>query len=226
MKATELLLNQHREVDKLFEKLEGAEDADKKALREELAQNLVAHSTIEKEIFYPAVKQAMPDLIGEAYVEHGLVEYSLSQLLSTRTNDESFKAKVTVLKEVVTHHVKEEETEMLPKIEGVLGETRDQELGAQMETRFEAIRAKGYKSLLKQALAETAPRMATRATSGSSAKKAPATTAKAASTSKRAAPAKRRAAPTRKGAMARTASTGSGTASRKTSQRSTRSAAR
>lgn len=222
MKATELLLNQHREVDKLFEQLEEAEDADKKAVREELAQNLVAHSTIEKEILYPAAKQALPDVIGEAYVEHGLVEYTLAQLLSTRANDESFKAKVTVLKEVVTHHVKEEETEMLPKLEGALGDARNEELGAQMEARFEAIRAKGYKSLLKQALLENAPRM----TSGAaSAKKAPATSTKAASTSKNAAPA-RRAAPARKASTVRTTSTRGGAATRKTSQRSTRSATR
>jgi hemerythrin superfamily protein len=227
MKATELLLKQHRDVDQLFEKLEDADDADKKAVREELAQTLIAHSAIEKEIFYPAVKQAMPTLVGEAYVEHGIVEYALSQLLSTRVNDETFTAKLMVLKDIIARHMEGEETEMLPRVEGILGETRDQELGAHMEVRFEAIRAKGYKPLLKQALLETAPRTTTRMTaSRSSVKKASAKAAKAAPAAKRAAPAKRRATPTRKGAAARTTSTRGGAAPRKTLQRSTRSAAR
>jgi hemerythrin superfamily protein len=138
MKATELLKQQHREVEKLFKAIEDAEDDEKTELFEELASKLVAHDAIEREIFYPACEEAMglDDLLGEALVEHGVVEFGLYQADQAAGNDD-FEYKCTVLQEIVEHHVKDEEKEFFPKVEKTLGGTRLEELATQMEERFE-----------------------------------------------------------------------------------------
>jgi hypothetical protein len=154
MKATELLKSQHREVESLFKRIEKAkEDSDKQELFEELAANLVAHDAIEREIFYPACEEemGMNELLGEALVEHGLVEFSLYQADQAQ-GDEDFEFKCTVLQEVVEHHVEDEEKEFLPKAEKALGKARLEELGAEMEQAFEMAKAKDFRGPLHRNL--------------------------------------------------------------------------
>jgi len=82
MKATELLKQQHGEVSRLFKAIEKTDNpAEKKSYFLELASNLVAHDGIERKIFYPACEETMgmDDMLGEALVEHGVIEFSLYQ---------------------------------------------------------------------------------------------------------------------------------------------------
>ena len=82
MKATELLTQQHAEVSRLFKASESAKSAaDKKTLFLELASKLCAHDAIERQIFYPACEEVMglSDELGEALVEHGVIELGLYQ---------------------------------------------------------------------------------------------------------------------------------------------------
>lgn len=147
--ATELLTEQHEEVKALFKKIEKAKShAEKTKLFEELAANLVAHDAIEREIFYPACKRAMgmTDLLGEALVEHGVVEFSLYQADQAKKDDFDFKCKV--LSEIVEHHVKEEEDEFFPKVEKALGKERLLELGARMKERFEQAKEADFRAPL------------------------------------------------------------------------------
>jgi len=119
---------------------------------------LAAHDAIEREIFYPACEKGMgmTDLLGEALVEHGVVEFSLYQADQAR-KDKDFSFKCQVLSEIVEHHVKEEEEEFFPKVQKALGKEKLLELGARMKQRFEQAKAKDYhpalKSNLKQVLA-------------------------------------------------------------------------
>jgi hemerythrin-like domain-containing protein len=139
MKATELLKNQHREVTRLFKAIEDSDDsADKKALFMELASNLVGHDGIERQIFYPACEEAMglDDQLGEALVEHGVIEFGLYQA-NEALGKPDFDFKCTVLKELVEHHVKEEEREFLPKAEKALGADSLELLGDEMQEAFE-----------------------------------------------------------------------------------------
>ena len=157
--AIDLLKTQHEEVKALFKRIEKASSrAAKTKLFDELAANLAAHDVIEREIFYPACEKAMGmiDLLGEALVEHGVVEFSLYQADQAR-KDKDFSFKCQVLSELVEHHVKEEEEDFFPKVQKALGREKLQELGARMQVRFEQAKAKDYhpvlKSNLKQVLA-------------------------------------------------------------------------
>ena len=71
----------------------------------------------EEEVFYPAVREGIDDedLIDEADVEHASAKELIAQLEIASPNDDHYDAKVTVLREMIDHHVKEEEGEMFPK---------------------------------------------------------------------------------------------------------------
>ena len=155
MKATELLKMQHDEVKALFEKIESTlEDGGDASQRfEELARKLVAHDAIEREIFYPACEELdeVEDLLGESLVEHGLVEFSLYQA-DVALGDEHFSHKCTVLKEVILHHVEEEEKELFPKVESALDSDALERLEEQMNTRFEEVRKNDFRGPLLENL--------------------------------------------------------------------------
>lgn len=154
MKATALLTAQHREVRALFERIEkGKTKSEKTKLFEELAANLVAHDAIEREIFYPACEKEMgpTKLLGEALVEHGVIEFSLYVADEARGEDD-FDHKVQVLQEMVEHHVEEEEKEFFPKAEKALGFERLTELGAEMKLRFEEVKGHDFRRPLHHSL--------------------------------------------------------------------------
>jgi hemerythrin-like domain-containing protein len=154
MQATQLLEKQHRKVESIFKKLEdGSPDAEKLAL--ELANDLVAHMTIEQDIFYPAIREVDEDLVLESYEEHALAEVALKRLLAIAPDDGAWKARVVALKELIEHHVQEEEQELFPKVEKALGEERLNELGSEMKERFEAVVAEGYEAALPRGYAKT-----------------------------------------------------------------------
>jgi hypothetical protein len=150
MKATDLLKKQHKEVRDLFKRISSARNDDAKSeLFEELAANLVAHDAIEREIFYPACEEAMGmnDLLGEALVEHGQVEFAL-YIADQAQGEDDFEAKCTVLEEIVEHHVEDEEKEFFPKVERALGKGRLEELAEEMEPRFEEAKEEDFRTPL------------------------------------------------------------------------------
>lgn len=140
--AIALLKSQHREVDALFKEIEDAGERavkKKEKIFESIREKLTMHAKIEEAIFYPAAKAADEDLILEANEEHDNVKAMLRKLGKTDAGDETFDAKIKVLKELVRHHVKEEETELFPKCEKALGDDLLQELGAKMQARMERL---------------------------------------------------------------------------------------
>ncbi len=140
MKATELLKRQHREVKKLFAETKKAEQAGaRRKGMESIASKLTAHMAIEEEIFYPAVAEVGSkkgeELVPEAYEEHHVAKLVLAELPEVDPEDERFEAKITVLSELIEHHVEEEEKEMF-KIADKLGAERLSELGTEMEEAY------------------------------------------------------------------------------------------
>jgi hypothetical protein len=151
MKATELLKQQHRTVEALFAKIEAG---DPSALQD-LASALAAHMAIEHELFYPAAAEVDEDIVLESFEEHSVAEYALKRALATDPDDDSFDARVTVLKELIEHHVKEEEGELFPEIEKEIPKDELESLGEKMEKRFEQALKRGYSALLPQTFDQT-----------------------------------------------------------------------
>jgi hemerythrin-like domain-containing protein len=154
VKATALLSSQHRKVEALFKKLENGR-VEPGPVLEELANSLAGHMTIEQEIFYPAVKSIDADVVNESYEEHALAELELKRLLATDPEDEAFQARVTTLKELIQHHVEEEEGELFPAVEKKLGDERLSEIGKTMKARFEEIIEAGFAAAVPKGMTKT-----------------------------------------------------------------------
>ena len=120
--AIALLTADHREVETLFKAFEDAkeDDEEKAEIVEKICEALSVHAEIEEEIFYPAARDALSeegeDLLDEAEVEHASIKSFVEQLQDAEPDEELYDARVKVLCEYVTHHVKEEEGEMFPKV--------------------------------------------------------------------------------------------------------------
>ena len=145
MKATTLLKKQHQEVKGLFRKIDKTEQAStRQDLMSQIIQKLTVHSTIEEEIFYPAVRslgsQKAEDTILEALEEHHVVKLVLEELPEIDPEDEHFSAKMTVLSELVEHHADEEEDEMFT-LAAKLGDGELETLGMRMAARAEELSA-------------------------------------------------------------------------------------
>jgi hemerythrin superfamily protein len=164
MKATSLLEMQHRKVEALFKKLEGGR-SDPGTVLEELANSLAAHMTIEQELFYPRVKQVESDLINESYEEHALAELALKRLLMTDHQEESFQARVTALKELIEHHVQEEESELFPKVDKAMEEKELDQLGTTMKARFDEVLEAGFAAAVPKGMAKTSADVSKKAVS-------------------------------------------------------------
>jgi len=90
----------------------------KETLAQRICKELKVHTAIEEEIFYPAVRAEIDEklLMNEAQVEHDGAKNLIEQIESMQAGDDMFDAKVTVLGEMIKHHVKEEHEEMFPKV--------------------------------------------------------------------------------------------------------------
>jgi hemerythrin superfamily protein len=143
--AVELLTQQHREVEEMFERFEKMTDrakVSKKKLADQICNALIMHTTIEEEIFYPATREASEDtedMVDEAVVEHASAKDLIAQIMEMDPDDDLYDAKVKVLSEMIEHHVEEEEKEMFPKTRQL---KLDMEaLGQEMKARQEEIEA-------------------------------------------------------------------------------------
>lgn len=145
MNALKLLMQDHRTVEALFKRFEGAgEDAAKlkKQLSEQIIRELAIHSAIEEQLLYPAARLAdeeLKDTVLEALEEHHLAKISLAEIQHLEPSDERFEAKVTVLMESVRHHIEEEENELFPALRKLMGEDQLEALGAALDQAKELV---------------------------------------------------------------------------------------
>jgi hemerythrin superfamily protein len=117
--AIALLKEDHRAVEKLFSDYETAKgNGRKQTLARHICLELTIHTTIEEEIFYPACDGKIDEqLLKEAYVEHDAAKVLIAEIEGGEgKGDDFFDAKVQVLGEEITHHVREEEKELFPQV--------------------------------------------------------------------------------------------------------------
>jgi hemerythrin superfamily protein len=141
--AIQLLKQDHRTVEDLFEEFEGAKKpADKRAIAKEICMELTIHAMIEEEIFYPGIKDAIDEEIyGEAHVEHDGAKVLIAEIMAADPSDEFYDARVKVLSEMIKHHVKEEEQPDGMFAQAKKGKGVDfDELGERMEERKEDLK--------------------------------------------------------------------------------------
>jgi hemerythrin superfamily protein len=142
--AIALLKADHRQVEGWFSQFAKAGSGSKKL---ELAANICAaltvHTMIEEEIFYPAFLDATgdTDVHHEAVVEHAGAKSLIAEIQGMSASDDYFDAKVTVLSEMINHHVKEEEQPGGMFAEAKKSDMDLRALGEQLMARKEQLQA-------------------------------------------------------------------------------------
>jgi len=140
MNAIDLLIEDHERVKEILTRLsESTERAVKKRgeLLAKLEMELMIHTELEEQILYPAYKEVggkeEAKMYHEAKEEHRAVDsLVLPDLKATDPGTLEFAGRVKVCKELLEHHIEEEESEMFPHARELLGESRLEEMGAQM----------------------------------------------------------------------------------------------
>ncbi|NMY23631.1 hemerythrin domain-containing protein [Pseudomonas sp. WS 5410] len=140
MNAIDLLKADHEKVKAILTQLsESTERAVKKRtdLLDKLEMEISIHTQLEEQILYPAFKAAggkdEAEMYYEAKEEHRTVDsLVLPDLKATDPTTPEFAGRVKVVKELLEHHIEEEETEMFPKAKKLLGKAKLDQLGEQM----------------------------------------------------------------------------------------------
>ena len=143
MKVTVLLRNDHETVKSLFDKFKKSgglrAQNGKKELFDEIRRELLIHSQMELEIFYPALAATSSaraaELVSVAEREHHEVEKLLQEMNSMNASDKTFESKMDELIEDVGQHIEMEEEEIFDEARKNLPESRLEELGLEMEDR-------------------------------------------------------------------------------------------
>ena len=147
MNAFEILKKDHREVDQMMVALEGIKgDASSnesgRQTFEMMRTALTIHAEAEETIVYPALEEfkETEDQAEHSYDEHAEVKAMLAQMGELEPASDEFQNLLSQLKTSVRHHVAEEEGELFPKGEELLGEDELQEMGREiMEFKQEGI---------------------------------------------------------------------------------------
>ena len=163
MDAIALLKADHRKVEELFASFEKAHEAARKEkLVRQICVELTVHTMIEEEIFYPACTGHVKDdeLIEEAYVEHDGAKVLVSELTNGGPDDEFYDAKVSVLSEMIAHHVKEEEKRSV----GLFAKAKD--AGLDLEGLGERLMQRKQELMAEFAEGENLPAPETRSFTG------------------------------------------------------------
>jgi hemerythrin superfamily protein len=154
--AITLLETDHANVKRLFEQVlgegSGSIAAERKTI-EKILDELTLHAKLEETYFYPAVQKKSKrdtedrERVLEAVEEHASMKDVMRRIKRSTGRDETLRAKVQVLKEIVEHHVAEEEGELFPEARRLLGEKTLRTLGAE----FAKIKARAAGAQSKRA---------------------------------------------------------------------------
>jgi hemerythrin superfamily protein len=116
------LQTEHDEVQALLDKLVESEDGrEQRSLVTKIKQALIPHSKAEEQVVYTpvaALTGEKPKIDGaEGFTEHALATATLMQLDKLTPNTPEFKADAKVLRELISHHVREEEKNIWAQIQ-------------------------------------------------------------------------------------------------------------
>ena len=145
--------NEHEEFKELISDIENSKGNKRKKLFEELYASLIGHHESEEHVLFPDVKEKSDeegkDIVMEMIEEHSLASYQFSVIQKTSLENETWDAKFSVLKELLTHHMEEEEKSFFKQAKKVLDEKVLKEKYDDFEATMEEYKKKQEKKLNK-----------------------------------------------------------------------------
>lgn len=145
MNAIDLLKSEHKIVLRAIDAILEEETVDDMKLLQ-VADQLVAHMVIEEHVFYPRVREMKAELVAESFEEHTVARFELGRAILAERAEK--KARVTVLKDLLEHHMDDEERQMFPKVRAGVSARELDALGERMKTMFDKATKKGFSRLV------------------------------------------------------------------------------
>jgi len=157
--ALTFIIRHHDEHEQLFEAVESAEGAERKALLAELTRAMYAHVQMEEQLFYPAVfTKDLEDKLREANEEHLALKRIFADLAGMAVDDEQFAPKLKVAKEQAEHHErKEEEGELFPDVRKAMSRAQLDALGVELGLLYETLLVASTPQALARDTEQAAP---------------------------------------------------------------------
>jgi hemerythrin superfamily protein len=145
MDALQLLREDHLRVKDLFRRFDEEDDAStRRAVVDEAVAELLIHSQLEEQVFYPAMERAgMTDLVKHSEEEHAAADRIMEELAQGSGNS-MVEPRFRTLIDVVSEHMEDEESEMFPRA-AELGYDRLEALGEEMTRLRERLMGNGKK---------------------------------------------------------------------------------
>jgi hemerythrin superfamily protein len=120
MNVITLLTNDHRKVERLFERYRSEPRPEtKRRTLETITRDLSMHMTAEEQVLYPLLRRTIPDgetLMREAEGEHQSAKALIADLQRSEPGSFDMDSKVSTLRNAIDHHVQEEEGQIFPQI--------------------------------------------------------------------------------------------------------------
>ncbi|WP_182875350.1 hemerythrin domain-containing protein [Microbispora sp. H10670] len=143
-KATRVLVEHHEVLRGLMRRLLAtprSQPRRRRALADELFDELRMHEVIEEEIFYPAMRDVTPG-IAAAWSEHRQLSDQLAALVRADPRAGRFDRELGVMHDALESHAHlDEEREMFPEIERFADEDLLVELGDRLRDRLRQLRS-------------------------------------------------------------------------------------
>lgn len=136
MDGLELLIQDHRTVDQVFDQYQQtSDDAERRRLVDTMIEELSIHAAIEERELYPLMHRSLPedDSVEHAEHEHAEAKAVLAVLGQLEPTDEPFDEMVNELISDVRHHVQEEEDELFPQLREAVSDEELEQLGQRLE---------------------------------------------------------------------------------------------
>jgi hemerythrin superfamily protein len=134
----ELLVEDHREVERLFSELEtGAGTPEhRRDLADAVTAELIRHAVTEEEYLYPTARKALPDgneIAEHEIAEHAEAERTLKDWEGIPADDPRFDVLCRKVTGEIRHHIQDEESDLFPRLRAACGEEELVDLGRKME---------------------------------------------------------------------------------------------
>jgi hemerythrin-like domain-containing protein len=133
------IIEDHREVQNLFKEIEKTDETPvRRRFVEHVITELVRHSVAEEQYLYPTARRVLPDgdeIASHELEEHARAEEIMKQIerIEGQAEDVEFSALTRKLIDEVSHHIEEEERDLLPKLRRACTATELGEFGEEFE---------------------------------------------------------------------------------------------
>jgi hemerythrin-like domain-containing protein len=138
MDVFDIIREDHQAVQKILNDMQETSSRATQRRQEDVTkftQLIEPHMMAEEEVFYPQARERgeskLREHVIEAYDEHRIAKMVLAELQKMSPQDEAWLPKAKVLKDLIEHHIEEEEGELFEEARKALNQQQIQQITQQ-----------------------------------------------------------------------------------------------